>query len=112
MCISRHPLKQICVRLAYESVDLLRGDATEDVAQLQWPFDSVFFDADHFRPPTQLALLLPKLTLDAFLFADNVLSHPDKIAGYLTALNALPQFAHVIVPVGKGLSIAYRGGAS
>jgi predicted O-methyltransferase YrrM len=91
-----------------ESVDLLCGDATEIVASLPGPFDCVFFDADRLTAPTQLALLVPKLASDALLLADNVLSHPDEIAGYLAALEGLPQFDRVIVPIGKGLSVAYR----
>src|SRR5437588_698253 len=89
-------------------VELIRGDATQVVAELGGPFDCVFFDADRLSAPSQLALLLPKLTADAFLFADNVLSHPQEIADYLAAVEALPQFDHLVVPVGKGLSIAYR----
>jgi predicted O-methyltransferase YrrM len=92
-----------------EIVDLVCGDATEIVATLPGPFDWVFFDADRYSAPQQLALLVPKLTSDAFVLADNVLSHPDEIAGYLKALEALPQFDRVIIPTGKGLSLAYRG---
>jgi predicted O-methyltransferase YrrM len=91
-----------------EVVDLRCGDATEIVASLPGPFDCVFFDADRYSAPAQLSLLMPKLTPDALLLADNVLSHPDEIAGYLKALEALPQFERVVVPVGKGLSVAYR----
>jgi predicted O-methyltransferase YrrM len=89
-------------------VELIHGDATQVVATLAGPFDGVFFDADRLSAPSQLALLLPKLTADAFLFADNVLSHPQEIAGYLSAVEALPQFDHLVIPIGKGLSIAYR----
>ncbi len=91
-----------------ELVDLKNGDATEIVTALHGPFDCVFFDADRYSAPAQLSLLLPKLTPDVFLLADNVLSHPTEIAGYLSALEALPQFDRLIVPIGKGLSIAYR----
>lgn len=90
-------------------VELKRGDATEIVANLAGPFDCVFFDADRYSAPAQLSLLMPKLTPDVFLFADNVLSHPTEIAGYLKALESLPQFDRLILPIGKGLSIAYRG---
>jgi predicted O-methyltransferase YrrM len=89
-------------------VKLIHGDATQIVAELAGPFDGVFFDADRLSAPSQLALLLPKLTADAFLFADNVLSHPQEIADYLAAVEALPQFDHLLIPIGKGLSIAYR----
>ena len=98
-------LRQVGLR---ERVELTCGDATEIVAALAGPFDCVFFDADRYSAPAQLALLLPKLTPDALLLADNVPSHPNEIAGYLEALEALPQFERVVLPVGKGLSIAYR----
>ena len=91
-----------------ELVELKYGDATEIVADLAGPFDCVFFDADRYSAPAQLSLLMPKLAPDVFLLADNVLSHPTEIAGYLSALEALLQFDRTIVPIGKGLSIAYR----
>ena len=95
-----------------EVVDLRCGDATQIVAGLSGPFDCVFFDADRYSAPAQLALLMPKLTPDALLLADNVYSHPHEIAGYLQALEALSHFERVIVPIGKGLSIAYRSAES
>ena len=91
-----------------DRVNLLLGDATEIAATLAGPFDFVFFDADRLSAPDQLALLLPKLTAHALVLADNVLSHPDQIAPYLAAINALPDFDHMIVPTGKGLSLAYK----
>lgn len=90
-------------------VDLVHGDATAAVAALPGPFDCVVFDADRRSAPEQLALLLPKLTPDAMLLADNATSHPGEIAAYLAAVERLPGFDHVVVPVGKGLSVAYRG---
>ena len=94
-----------------EVVSLRCGDATEMVARLPGPFDCVFFDADRYSAPAQLSLLMPKLTPDVLLLADNVLSHPTEIAAYLRALEALPQFDRVNVPIGKGLSVAYRAAA-
>jgi predicted O-methyltransferase YrrM len=88
-------------------VTLLCGDATDIVASLSGPFDCVFFDADRVSAPSQLQILVPKLTPDALILADNVHSHPDEIAAYLAALEAFPQFEKLVVPVGKGLSIAY-----
>ncbi len=89
-------------------VDLICGDATEVVANISGPFDCVFFDADRFSAPAQLKLLLPKLTPDAFILADNALSHPQEIAEYLTTLDTLQVFDSLVVPIGKGLSVAYR----
>lgn len=91
-----------------ELVELRCGDATEIVAALAGPFDCIFFDADRYSAPAQLALLLPKLTPEALLLADNAISHPTEIAGYLEAVQALEGFEHMVLPVGKGLSVAYR----
>jgi predicted O-methyltransferase YrrM len=94
-----------------ELVDLRLGDATEVIEGLSGPFDLVFFDADRTSAPAQLELLVPKLALDAMLLADNVHSHPEEIAGYLEAVAGLDGFDRLVLPVGKGLSIAYRGPA-
>lgn len=91
-----------------DAVRLVHGDATEVVAGLTGPFDCVFFDADRVSAPDQLRLLLPRLAPDALLLADNVLSHPDEIAGYLAALEELEGFVRTVVPTGKGLSVAHR----
>ncbi len=102
----------LCRARLRDVVDLVCGDATEVVANLPGPIDFVFFDADRRSAPAQLALLMPILTPDALVLADNVLSHPDEIAGYLAAVEALPQFEHLVLPLGKGLSLAYRWSGS
>jgi predicted O-methyltransferase YrrM len=91
-------------------VELRLGDASEIARELPGPFDLVFFDADRLTAPEQLRILVPKLTPRALLLADNVLSHPDEIVGYLNAVADLSDFEHVVVPVGKGLSIACWAG--
>jgi predicted O-methyltransferase YrrM len=106
----KHLLAEENIRKAqlYSVVTLLSGDATEIIPQLTGPFDCLFFDADRISAPAQLALLLPKLAPNALILADNVSSHPNEIANYIAALEALPQFEKLVVPIGKGLSIAYR----
>lgn len=91
-----------------DRVRLIQGDATAAVTALPGPFDCVFFDADRVSAPEQLRALLPKLTPDALLLADNALSHPEEIKGYIDAVAALPEFTAMIVPVGKGLHVAWR----
>jgi predicted O-methyltransferase YrrM len=88
-------------------VDLVQGDATETADRLPGPFDCVFFDADRVSAPKQLDILLPKLSLPALLLADNATSHPDQIAGYVVRVEAIDGISHTIIPVGKGLSVAY-----
>jgi predicted O-methyltransferase YrrM len=108
---AKHALAEENLRRAglRDAVELIVGDATAIVADLPGPFDCVFFDADRRSAPAQLAALLPKLAPDALLMHDNALSHPDEIAAYLAAVERLPTFEHVILLVGKGLSVAHRG---
>jgi predicted O-methyltransferase YrrM len=90
------------------SVTLLEGEASDTVKTLEGPFDCVFFDADRISASKQLDILMPKLQPDVLLLADNVLSHPEEVADYLSAVSSLAGFFSVTVPVGKGLHIAYR----
>ncbi|HZS85981.1 MAG TPA: class I SAM-dependent methyltransferase [Chloroflexota bacterium] len=90
-------------------VDLVQGDATAVVEELPGPFDLIFFDADRTSAPAQVERLLPKLTPNVLLLADNALSHPHEMAAYLSAVAALPGFEALTLPVGKGLHLAYRG---
>jgi len=91
-----------------EMITVHEGSATEIVRILPRSFDCVFFDADRISAPEQLHILLPKLERDVLLLADNVLSHPDEVAGYLKEFEHLPEFVTSTVTVGKGLHIAYR----
>jgi predicted O-methyltransferase YrrM len=108
---AKHRLADANLRKAglRDLVELRCGDASELVTALIGPFDCIFFDADRYSAPAQLRHLLAKLTPAALLLADNALSHPQELAGYLEAIRALPDFEQLIVPVGKGLSLAYRG---
>src|SRR5271169_3058315 len=113
--IDRNPDKHRLARENLRRADLLdrvelrTGDATEIVRQLTGPFDLVFLDADRRKFPELIQVLLPMLTRKVLVIADNVLSHPEEIAEYLNLISTLTDFQHTTVPVGKGLSIAYRG---
>jgi predicted O-methyltransferase YrrM len=113
--IDRNPDKHVLAREnlrraeLLDRVELRTGDATEIAGQLSGPFDLVFLDADRRKFPEHMRILLPKLAEKVFLIADNVFSHPEEIADYLKLVSSLPHFQHTTVPVGKGLSIAYRG---
>jgi predicted O-methyltransferase YrrM len=89
-------------------VDLRLGDATEIVASLSGPFDCVFFDADRVSASQQLDLLVPKLSRKALLLADNAVSHPEQIHDYLTSVARLDHITHLVLHLGKGLSVAFR----
>jgi predicted O-methyltransferase YrrM len=107
----KHALARDNLRRAgfLDVVELRKGDATEIVRELAGPFDLVFLDADRRKFPEIMEVLLPKIAKRALVIADNVHSHPEEIAGYLKLISSLLDFQHTTVPVGKGLSIAFRG---
>jgi len=107
----KHSLARENLRRAnlLDRVDLRTGDAAEIARELTGPFDLVFLDADRRKFPEILQILLPKLAPKALVMADNVHSHPEEIAEYLKLVSSIADFQHTIVPVGKGLSIAFRG---
>jgi predicted O-methyltransferase YrrM len=113
--IDRNPDKHVLAQENLRRADLLArvelrtGDAAEILRQLAGPFDLVFLDADRRSFPEQFQILLPKLAQKVLVVADNVLSHPEEIADYLKLISSLSDFQHTIVPVGKGLNIAFRG---
>jgi len=113
--IDRNPDKHVLARENLrranflDRVELRTGDAAEIVRQLTGPFDLVFLDADRRKFPEVIEILLPKLAGKVLVIADNVLSHPEEIAEYLKLISSLADFQHTTVPIGKGLSIAYRG---
>ncbi len=113
--IDRNPDKHVLARGNLlragflDRVELRTGDVTEIVRDLAGSFDLVFLDADRRKFPEVMEILLPRLAQKALVIADNVLSHPEEIAEYLKLVSSLTDFQHTIVPVGKGLSIAYRG---
>ncbi len=91
-----------------DRVELITNLAIEAIPGLNGQFDAVFFDADRLTAGTELELLLPKLAGDVIVAADNAVSHPGEIAVYLETIRAFPDFWEFVVPIGKGLSIAYR----
>ena len=92
-----------------DAATLRLGDAAEVLSDMDDFFDLVFLDADRIAYPALLTQLLSKLTPGAYLLADNVHSHPEEIAGYLSAIDARDDFDHKIEDVGAGLSVArYR----
>jgi len=107
----KHALARENLRRAgfLDMVDLRTGDVAEVVRDLAGPFDLVFLDADRRKFPEVMKALLPKIEKRGLVIADNVLSHPEEIAEYLKLIASLPDFQHTTVPVGKGLSIAFRG---
>lgn len=93
-------------------VEFRLGEACDVVRTLSGPIDCVFFDADRVDAHCQLEVLLPKLSANSLLVADNALSHATELCDYFKLLAARSDFRSTTLRVGKGLHVAHRHVAS
>jgi predicted O-methyltransferase YrrM len=88
-----------------EWAGLREGDAFEQLPQVDDGFDLVFLDAEKDDYEELFRLAREKVEPGALVVADNVLSHPDPLAGYSAARQADPTLLSVTVPLDRGLEL-------
>jgi predicted O-methyltransferase YrrM len=89
-----------------EWVELVEGDALETLPAIDDVFDLVFLDAAKTQYEAYFALARERLEPGGLVVADNVLSHPDELSGYVEARRADPGLATVTVPLDRGLELS------
>ncbi|HKB94400.1 MAG TPA: class I SAM-dependent methyltransferase [Gaiellaceae bacterium] len=87
------------------TAELVEGNAFESLHRIDDVFDVVFIDAEKDDYEELFALARPKLEPGGLVVADNVLSHPDPLAGYSAARQADPGLLSVTVPLDRGLEL-------
>jgi predicted O-methyltransferase YrrM len=110
-----------------ERVDIIAGDAGEELVRLSGKFDFVFIDAAKGQYLDYLHKVINKLSANAVIVADNVLfrgmvlseEEPPKryrtivrrLREYINFVSHDPQFTTVIMKQGDGLAISYYQGS-
>ncbi len=110
-----------------EQIQLIDGDASEILAQLEGTFDMVFIDAAKGQYLDYLLKIMDKLSVGAVIVADNVLfrgmvmsNEPPlkryrtivkRLREYLDFVNQDPRFSTTIYEDGDGIAISYYQGA-
>jgi caffeoyl-CoA O-methyltransferase len=89
-----------------ESVELVEGDAFEELPQIQDVFDICFLDAEKDDYERLFELTRDKLEPGALVVADNVLSHEDTLGAYVRARQEDPTLESVTVPLDRGLELS------
>jgi predicted O-methyltransferase YrrM len=84
-----------------DAAETLRASADE-------AWDLVFLDAERPAYAGYWPDVLRTLRPGGVLAADNVLSHPDQVAGLLELIAAEPAVAGTFVPIGTGLELALK----
>jgi predicted O-methyltransferase YrrM len=89
-----------------EWVELVEGDAFEQLPRIQDVFDVVFLDAEKEDYERLFDLSRDKLEPGALVVADNVLSHEETLGAYSRARQADPTVESVTVPLDRGLELS------
>jgi len=88
-----------------EWAELVEGDAFELLPRIDDVFDVVFIDAEKDDYEELFGLARERIEPGGIVVADNVLSHPDPLAGYSAARQADPTLLSVTVPLDRGLEV-------
>jgi caffeoyl-CoA O-methyltransferase len=87
-------------------VELVEGDAFEELPQIQDVFDVVFIDAEKEDYERLFELSRDKLEPGALVVADNVLSHEETLGAYSRARQSDPTVESVTLPLDRGLELS------
>lgn len=93
-----------------KTVQVLEGDATQILRELEGPFDFVLVDAWKPDYPLYFNLVFPKLRLGGLMVADNILRPtPDAgITEYVRKARAHAEAQSQLLEVGSGLELTIR----
>jgi predicted O-methyltransferase YrrM len=89
-----------------EWVELVDGDAFEELPQIQDVFDVVFLDAEKEDYERLFDLSRDKVEPGGLVVADNVLSHEETLGAYSRARQADPTVESVTIPLDRGLELS------
>ncbi|NQV18574.1 MAG: class I SAM-dependent methyltransferase [Armatimonadetes bacterium] len=83
------------------------GFAEDIIPKLNKKFDFVFVDAEKVKYKSYLKLLLDKLSDNAVIIADNIVSHKESVIEYLDFLKQNSCFESFLVEIDSGLEISF-----
>jgi predicted O-methyltransferase YrrM len=89
-------------------VDILVGDARELLRQRTETVDFVFIDGAKGQYETYFDVVYKNMGVGALIVADNVVSHENELADYVTYVQNHPNLESVTVAVGRGLEISVK----
>lgn len=90
------------------NITLQQVDAKDFLSQTSAHFDVIFLDAEREFYPDYVADLKRVMTFGDMLIVDNVISHADEVAKFLTAFQHDTNFLCSTLSIGAGLFIAVR----
>ena len=84
------------------------GPATDILAEWTEPLDFVFIDANKGQYIEFFKLVDKHLVKGGIITADNITSHPEKVAPFVEAIKSDPRYQVEILDLPAGLLLAYK----
>lgn len=104
-----------------DKVNMIVGDASEIIANMEGPFDLVFIDADKENYVSYFKMVFPKVAPGGFILADNTLwygrviepgAESDRETAGITRFNKYilhhPGIEHMLLPLRDGIMIVRK----
>ena len=91
-----------------DRVQLLTGEAEALLADVPGPIDFVLNDADKPQCVAYIESLLDRLSDHAVVLTDNIDSHAEALAPFVSWVRSRPEFFSTPVPVGSGMELSVR----
>ena len=89
-------------------ITVKQGSATEVLEELEGVFDFAFIDANKGEYVKYFDIINPKLKVGGIITADNITSHPEKVATFVDKIKADPSYQVEILDLPAGMLVAYK----
>lgn len=89
-------------------ITIKQGSACEVLEELEGPFDFAFIDANKGEYIKYFEILDPKLKKGAIIAADNITSHPEKVASFVEKIKSDANYQVEILDLPAGMLVAYK----
>ncbi len=91
-----------------DTIEVRLGDGGAGLAEFEATADLVFLDAEKEDYERFLEPAVRALRRGGLLVADNLLSHPEDLAGFREAALGHPALTGLVVPIGRGELVAVK----
>lgn len=89
-------------------ITIKQGSACEVLETLNFGFDFAFIDANKSEYVKYFDIINPKLRIGGIIAADNITSHPEKVAPFVEKIKSDPDYQVEILDLPGGLLLGYK----
>lgn len=89
-------------------ITILQGDASEMLETIDFTIDLAFIDANKSEYIKYFEIIDKKLKKGGIITADNITSHPEKVAPFVEKIKADPNYQLEILDLPGGMLVGYK----